>query len=65
VHANLEIVLNGGISTLDQAQAELGAVDGVMMGRAAYQEPWRLLDVDPLILAFLRHLPHRRTLRLR
>jgi tRNA-dihydrouridine synthase A len=49
VHPNLEIVLNGGINTLDQAQAELGAVDGVMMGRAAYQEPWRLLDVDPLI----------------
>ncbi|HXZ45550.1 MAG TPA: tRNA dihydrouridine(20/20a) synthase DusA [Pseudolabrys sp.] len=44
---DLEIVLNGGISTLEQAQAELGAVDGVMMGRAAYQEPWRLLDVDP------------------
>ena len=46
-HPDLEIVLNGGISTLEQAQAELGAVDGVMMGRAAYQEPWRLLDVDP------------------
>jgi tRNA-dihydrouridine synthase A len=45
-HPDLEIVLNGGISTLEQAQAELGAVDGVMMGRAAYQEPWRLLDVD-------------------
>jgi tRNA-dihydrouridine synthase A len=24
-------------------------VDGVMMGRAAYQEPWRLLSVDPLL----------------
>ena len=24
-------------------------VDGVMMGRAAYQEPWRLLAVDPLV----------------
>jgi len=46
-HPDMEIVLNGGISTLEQAQAELGVVDGVMMGRAAYQEPWRLLDVDP------------------
>ena len=46
-HPDLEIVLNGGITTIDQAQAELGALDGVMMGRAAYQEPWRLLDVDP------------------
>ncbi len=46
-HPDLEIVLNGGIASLQQAQAELGAIDGVMMGRAAYQEPWRLLEVDP------------------
>ena len=49
VYPELAIVLNGGIATVGQAQAELGALDGVMMGRAAYQEPWRLLDVDPLI----------------
>ena len=48
-HSDLEIILNGGIATLDQAQAELGGLNGVMMGRAAYQEPWRLLDVDPRI----------------
>ena len=48
-HRDLAIVLNGGIATLEQASAELGAVDGVMMGRAAYQEPWRLLQVDPLL----------------
>jgi len=47
-HPDLEVVLNGGLSSLEQAQAELGTVDGVMMGRAAYQEPWRLLAVDPL-----------------
>ena len=29
-------------------QRHLG-LDGVMMGRAAYQEPWRLIDVDPMI----------------
>jgi tRNA-dihydrouridine synthase A len=46
-HPDFEIVLNGGIASLEQAQGELGAVDGVMMGRAAYQEPWRLLGVDP------------------
>ena len=34
---------------LDQAAAHLGHVDGVMMGRAAYQEPWRLLAVDPVL----------------
>lgn len=48
-HPDLEIVLNGGIATLDQAQAELSHVDGVMMGRTAYQEPWRLLAADPLL----------------
>ena len=48
-HPEFEIVLNGGIASLEQAQAQLAHVDGVMMGRAAYQEPWRLLDVDPLL----------------
>jgi len=48
-HPDLAIVLNGGIASLEQAQAELGGLDGVMMGRAAYQEPWRLLAVDPLL----------------
>jgi len=48
-HPDFEIVINGGIATLAQAQEHLAQVDGVMMGRAAYQEPWRLLDVDPLL----------------
>jgi len=48
-HPDLEIILNGGIASLEQAQSELGGLDGVMMGRAAYQEPWRLLAVDPLM----------------
>jgi len=50
-HPDLEIVLNGGIANLDQAATELRNLDGVMMGRAAYQEPWRLLSVDPLLFA--------------
>src|SRR5450756_863102 len=48
-HPDLEIVLNGGIASVEQAQAQLAHVDGVMMGRAAYQEPWRLLGVDPML----------------
>jgi tRNA-dihydrouridine synthase A len=48
-HPGLAIVLNGGIADLDQAAAHLARVDGVMMGRAAYQEPWRLLAVDPVL----------------
>src|SRR5438094_1145941 len=39
-HQGLPIVLNGGIATLAQAARQLDLVDGVMMGRAAYQEPW-------------------------
>ena len=46
-HPDFEVVLNGGIADLAQAQHHLAHVDGVMMGRAAYQEPWRLLGVDP------------------
>jgi tRNA-dihydrouridine synthase A len=43
---DLEIVLNGGIASLDTAQRELAHVDGVMLGRAAYHEPALLLDAD-------------------
>ena len=42
----LEIVVNGGISTLDHIDAQLAAVDGVMLGRAAYHNPWLLADFD-------------------
>jgi len=48
-HPALAVVLNGGIVDLDQAAAHLARLDGVMMGRAAYQEPWRLLTVDPAL----------------
>ena len=42
----LEIVINGGIASLDEAGAHLEHVDGVMLGRAAYQTPWVLGEVD-------------------
>jgi tRNA-dihydrouridine synthase A len=45
-HARLPIVLNGGVFSIEEAAEHLKHVDGVMMGRAAYQEPWRLLAVD-------------------
>jgi tRNA-dihydrouridine synthase A len=48
-HPGLPVVLNGGIGSLAEAIVHLGRVDGVMMGRAAYQEPWRLLEADPLV----------------
>jgi tRNA-dihydrouridine synthase A len=43
---DLEIVINGGIASLDEAEAHLQRVDGVMLGRAAYHDPWVLADVD-------------------
>jgi tRNA-dihydrouridine synthase A len=42
----LEIILNGGLKDLDHALAESGDLDGAMLGRAAYQNPAVLLDVD-------------------
>ena len=45
-HARLPIVLNGGVASVEAAAEHLKHVDGVMMGRAAYQEPWQLLAVD-------------------
>lgn len=44
---HLQITLNGGIQTLDQAETHLAHVDGVMLGRAAYQNPAMLLQIDP------------------
>lgn len=45
-HPKLKIVLNGGINTLDEAEAHLAHVDGVMLGRAAYHSPAMLAEVD-------------------
>jgi tRNA-dihydrouridine synthase A len=44
---DVPIIINGGIASLAEAKQHLGFVDGVMLGRAAYQEPWRLLAADP------------------
>ena len=45
----LEIILNGGICSLEDARTHLEQLDGVMVGREAYHRPWMLSDVDPLI----------------
>jgi len=46
---HLSIVLNGGLRDLDHAIAESESLDGVMLGRAAYQDPAILLGVDPRV----------------
>jgi len=43
---DLRIIINGGIASLDDAQSHLAQVDGVMLGRAAYQHPAILAEVD-------------------
>jgi len=42
----LTLVINGGVASLDEAEAHLAHVDGVMMGRAAYHEAGLLGEVD-------------------
>jgi len=44
---DVPVIINGGIGSIAEAVRHLDRVDGVMLGRAAYQEPWRLLEVDP------------------
>jgi tRNA-dihydrouridine synthase A len=41
------VIINGGIRTLDEAEAHLKHVDGVMLGRAAYETPSLLIEADP------------------
>jgi tRNA-dihydrouridine synthase A len=45
-HPDLPIILNGGVTTVEDSRQHLKRLDGVMMGRAAYREPWRLLSID-------------------
>ncbi len=45
-HPDMTVVINGGINTLDEAEQHLVHVDGVMLGRAAYQTPYLLAEVD-------------------
>ena len=43
---NLEIVINGGIKSISEAKNHLNYVDGVMLGRAAYDNPFMLSEID-------------------
>ena len=46
----LEIVLNGGLRTPEQAQALSVGLDGVMLGRVAYEDPWSLAAFEAMLL---------------
>ena len=56
---HLTIVLNGGVTTLDMALGHLEHLDGVMLGRAAYQNPYILADVDRRLFGDTAPLPSR------
>jgi tRNA-dihydrouridine synthase A len=45
----LIVVINGGITTIEQVQAHLAQLDGVMLGRAAYHDPYLLAQVEAAI----------------
>jgi len=55
----LEIILNGGIISLEIAQAHLNQVDGVMLGREVYQRPFILTQVDHAIFGESKPLKTR------
>ncbi|QKJ65280.1 tRNA dihydrouridine(20/20a) synthase DusA [Deefgea piscis] len=55
----LEIIINGGITTIADSQMHLQHVDGVMLGREAYHNPWILSEVDAAIYG----APHIETTR--
>jgi tRNA-dihydrouridine synthase A len=59
-HPRLAIVINGGIATAEAVEAQLAHVDGVMIGRAAYQDPYLLTRLDARLFAPDRALPTRR-----
>jgi len=46
-----EIIINGGFDSIEACREQLDRVDGVMVGRTAYNRPWFLSDVDPCIFA--------------
>lgn len=55
----LEIIINGGIESFAAAKAQLAQVDGVMLGRAAYADPYLLAEVDGVLFGEERVVPSR------
>ena len=56
---HLEIIINGGIKTLEETEEQLQHVDGVMMGREAYHNPYLLAEVDRKIYHSKQSAPSR------
>lgn len=58
-YPHLTIAINGGITDLAQIQQHLQHVDGVMVGREAYQNPYMLAQIDALLFADHHPVPSR------
>jgi tRNA-dihydrouridine synthase A len=58
-HPELEIVINGGIRTWSEVDAQLALLDGVMLGRAAESDPWLLAQADAHVFADASRSPSR------
>jgi tRNA-dihydrouridine synthase A len=61
-HPDLDITINGGIENLDAAAAHLEHVNGAMLGRAAYQNPYLLAEVDTRFCGAENLPPDRETI---
>ena len=56
---DLEIILNGGVTDIHSIPEHLDRVDGVMLGRAAYQNPYLLAEMDQQLFGIDRPIPSR------
>lgn len=63
-YPELEILINGGIKTLDESLSHLEKIDGVMLGREAYQNPYLLAEVDQKIYRNNRPVASRKEIAL-
>ena len=45
-NSDLEIIINGGISSIDEINSHLNFCDGVMIGRSIYQNPYSLVEIE-------------------
>jgi tRNA-dihydrouridine synthase A len=55
---SLTIVLNGGLTTVDAGAEQLAHVDGVMLGRVAYQDSWIVAELDARLFGGMRPAEH-------
>ncbi|MBI4005990.1 MAG: tRNA dihydrouridine(20/20a) synthase DusA [Gammaproteobacteria bacterium] len=56
---NLEIIINGGFTSFDQVMTQYARVDGVMIGRVAYHDPYILAEADQKIFGSIDPAPTR------